>query len=48
MNFQNSGYEVTGKVEEDCGRPRLHKRQVNFLSILYVKEMGAKKGPKIK
>ena len=28
MNFQNSGYEVTGKVFEDCGRPRLQKRQV--------------------
>ena len=27
MNFQNSGYEVTGKVFEDCGRPRLQKRQ---------------------
>ena len=29
MNFQNSGYEVTSKVFEDCGRPRLQKRQVN-------------------
>ena len=28
MNFQNSGYEVTSKVFEDCGRPRLQKRQV--------------------
>ena len=30
MNFQNSGYEVTGKVFEDCGRPRLQKRQVTY------------------
>ena len=29
MNFQNSGYEVTSKVFEDCGRPRLQKRQVH-------------------
>lgn len=30
MNFQNSGYEVTGKVFEECGRPRLHKRQTSY------------------
>lgn len=28
MNFQNSGYEVTAKVFQDCGTPRLQKRQV--------------------
>ena len=28
MNFQESGYEVTGKVVQDCGTPRLSKRQV--------------------
>ena len=28
MNFQNSGYEVTGQVFNDCGTPRLEKRQV--------------------
>ena len=35
MNFQNSGYEVTSKVFEDCGRPRLQKRQVNILLFAY-------------
>merc|ERR1719510_2143051 len=35
MNFQNSGYEVTGKVFEDCGRPRLQKRQVNSYGYAY-------------
>ena len=46
MNFQNSGYEVTSKVFEDCGRPRLQKRQVlftykvlhNCLNFLYLGE----------
>ena len=28
MNFQNSGYDVTAKVFEDCGTPRIQKRQV--------------------
>ena len=28
MNFQNSGYDVTTKVYEDCGTPRIQKRQV--------------------
>ena len=28
MNFQDRSYEVTGKVFQDCGRPRLGKRQV--------------------
>ena len=32
MNFQNSGYEVTSKVFEDCGRPRLQKRQVSTVN----------------
>jgi len=27
MNFQESGYEVTQKVFQDCGQPRLGKRQ---------------------
>ena len=36
MNFQNSGYEVTSKVFEDCGRPRLQKRQVIMYCILYL------------
>merc|ERR1719259_153958 len=27
MNFQESGYEVTQKVFEDCGHPRLGRRQ---------------------
>ena len=31
MNFQNSGYEITGKVFQDCGTPRLQKRQVGWL-----------------
>jgi len=35
MNFQNSGYEVTGKVFEDCGRPRLQKRQGNAYGYAY-------------
>jgi hypothetical protein len=30
MNFQNSGYEVTAKVFQDCGTPRLQKRQVGL------------------
>jgi len=29
MNFQESGYEVTQKVFQDCGQPRLGKRQTN-------------------
>lgn len=29
MNFQNSGFEVTGKVFEDCGTPKLTKRDVS-------------------
>ena len=29
MNFQNSGVEVTEKVFQDCGNPRVQKRQVN-------------------
>ena len=29
MNFQESGYEVTQKVFQDCGQPRLGKRQVS-------------------
>ena len=28
MNFQNSGFEVTGKVFEDCGTPKVAKRDV--------------------
>ena len=28
MNFQNAGVEVTEKVFQDCGTPRLQKRQV--------------------
>jgi len=35
MNFQNSGYEVTSKVFEDCGRPRLQKRQGNAYGYAY-------------
>ena len=31
MNFQNSGYDVTTKVYEDCGTPRIQKRQVLYL-----------------
>ena len=30
MNFQNSGYDVTAKVFQDCGTPRLQKRQVSI------------------
>ena len=30
MNFQNSGYEITGKVFQDCGTPRLQKRQASW------------------
>ena len=30
MNFQNSGYDVTTKVYEDCGTPRIQKRQVLY------------------
>ena len=30
MNFQNSGYDVTTKVYEDCGTPRIQKRQVSY------------------
>jgi hypothetical protein len=33
MNFQNSGYEVTAKVFQDCGTPRLQKRQVGILDF---------------
>jgi len=29
MNFQESGYEVTQKVFEDCGHPRLGRRQAS-------------------
>ena len=36
MNFQNSGYEVTGKVFEECGRPRLQKRQVCLMIFHYI------------
>ncbi len=28
MNFQDSGYEVTSKVFQNCGTPRRDKRQV--------------------
>jgi glypican 6 len=28
MNFQGSGFEVTAKVFQDCGTPKLQKRQV--------------------
>ena len=28
MNFQNSGYEVTSKVFQDCGTPKMQKREV--------------------
>merc|ERR1719414_43164 len=35
MNFQNSGYEVTSKVFEDCGRPRLQKRQSTSYGYAY-------------
>ena len=33
MNFQNSGYDITGKVFQDCGTPRLQKRQVRWLKM---------------
>ena len=29
MNFQESGYEVTQKVFQDCGQPRLGRRQAS-------------------
>lgn len=33
MNFQESGYEVTQKVFQDCGQPRLGKRQSSSLGF---------------
>ena len=36
MNFQNSGYEITGKVFQDCGTPRLQKRQVGCKTIHFL------------
>jgi hypothetical protein len=36
MNFQNSGYEVTAKVFQDCGTPRLQKRQVGIKYFYFV------------
>jgi hypothetical protein len=42
MNFQNSGYEVTGKVFKDCGTPRLQKRQViNWWLFFYFDNISA-------
>ena len=28
MNFQRSGYEVSERVKQDCGTPRIQKREV--------------------
>ena len=39
MNFQNSGYEITGKVFQDCGTPRLQKRQVGCKTIHFLGEL---------
>ena len=33
MNFQNSGYDVTSKVFQDCGTPRLEKRAVSTVNF---------------
>ena len=43
MNFQNSGYDVTTKVYEDCGTPRIQKRQVLYwhpksLRVIIIKQ----------
>ena len=34
MNFQRSGYEVTEKVKQECGTPRIQKREVSSLILL--------------
>ena len=36
MNFQNSGFDVTAKVYENCGTPKVQKRQVTYcLDIVF-------------
>ena len=31
MNFQRSGYEVSERVKQECGTPRIQKREVILL-----------------
>ena len=40
MNFQRSGYEVSERVKQECGTPRIQKREVIFflhVTIVMVK-----------
>ena len=30
MNFQRSGFEVSEKVKQECGTPRIQKREVTI------------------
>ena len=35
MNFQRSGYEVSERVKQECGTPRIQKREVIFFACFH-------------